>query len=412
MSTKTHTKSFAEHIEDAPSYTTSRAKEYYQDNNLESFGIAVTPFTQLVCKGVIPKFDKVPDEIKEDVMVACYRAAYRKNSEIHLIKQLSDNLRIRVVDERIARRMLLEHSNYGYNGLSNMPLVPKKLITDELMSEVASQLVNHFKSRQSKRYCALEFFPEDYYTSEIVELAVKASGLNLQHVPDEYKTQEICKEAVTNDGGALKFVPEEHKSVFYVDAAKSGNGLSTIPEEDRTDRLCTMAVQANGMELKYVPADRMSYALAMMAVDSDAEALNFIPVEMIDKEIATIFLMSVYSGKHACRDYQINGEYSDSRDKTPSEYPLGIAINAITRDFDRLTKQREAIEEVIIEAIKRKPEIFCNVVKFNYSKSWYKLEGILNLGICMQAFKSNVDNLRHIPYEFTVRVWKDFTKDM
>jgi hypothetical protein len=236
---------------------------------------------------------------------------------------------------------------------------------------------------------------------------VTESGYNLHKVPVELRTKKVCKLAVTKNGFSIKDVPAEFRKDFYLDAVMSGRGLSNIPEEDRTDRICTIAVDKNPQEFRYVPVDKRSYTLSMIAVDKNAENLEFVTDENIDSEMIIRFVIAVlkknYTSEYALRE----GKYSENGKTSP----LNKAFSHIVKEGMRHTQAMEAKESIMFEVLRREPSVFPEFVKQSSDRGFTQFEKLINMSLCMIAVKGDKKNVASIPHAFHERVWNEYVQN-
>ena len=75
------------------------------------------------------------------------------------------------------------------------------------------------------------------------------------------------------------------RAILSVEAAlaaveSDGEALQYVPDELKSEALCAKAVERNGDALRYVPDELKSEALCANAVESDGYALRYVPDEL------------------------------------------------------------------------------------------------------------------------------------
>lgn len=110
---------------------------------------------------------------------------------------------------------------------------------------------------------ALEFVPEEYKTSKMIDIAIEQSGGALQWVPTHLRSELICWRAISRDPYAIRFVPESSatESMYAAWVERQGPEqpfLGTIPIRFRSAAICAAAVLKNPNNIFEVPAEQIT----------------------------------------------------------------------------------------------------------------------------------------------------------
>ena len=86
----------------------------------------------------------------------------------------------------------------------------------------------------------------------------------------------------------------EFKAILSVDAAmvaveSDGDALQYVPDELKSEAVCAKAVERNGYALQYVPDELKSEAVCAKAVENDGDALQYVLNKSLFIKIAAKF---------------------------------------------------------------------------------------------------------------------------
>ena len=395
-------------LEKCPEYGSDTTEFLRRYANSEEWGISPSAMAALVKKGVVPSFKKVPAKMQDEIEVAVFKYALKK--DILNIGKLPQHLR-HLITEDHAIKSFNNYESSGYRSSSwtgdkFIHLIPKKAMTKHAVKELQKILTSRVQndSRRDGGFNVSKI-PQEYMTKELYELAVKFSSYNLEHVPAEFKTKELCKMAIEKDGNALKHVPADMRTEFYISVVKSGAGLDEIPMEDRTDKLCVLAVETNAKQFEHVPDDKKSYSLCLAALDQDAEMFRFIPHGMVDDEITIRFVIAVLNKKYS-NDWYINDKMREGEKMSLLDQVFAFICP------DELTKgqKRDAKEKLFTEVITRDPKAFGRLVYLSDERDvrWKPFHNSISVDLCMIAFIGDEKNIECIPTEYNKAVWKAY----
>jgi len=187
-------------------------------------------------------------------------------------------------DERVSNKLIVRHWSrfervlilaLRQSGLA-LEHVPEELRTDEISSIAVSQ-----HSR------ALEYVPWDLRTEDMCRIAVAQKGLALEYVPWDMRTEDLCCLAVEQIGEALHYVPRTRRTdeMCRIAVAQDGWALGYVPEDLCTEEMCRIAVAQDGRALQYVPEALRTDAMCRIAVAQNGKALNDVPHALRTDEI-------------------------------------------------------------------------------------------------------------------------------
>ena len=128
---------------------------------------------------------------------------------------------------------------------------------------------------------------------ELYKMAVIASAGALHFVPEELRTMELCKIAIDQDGANIQDVPPALITTFIEQAFDSlrnswhdldyGDLLDQIPENQKTPDVYAIFLKEDGRLITHVPMEQRSLELCKIAVNSNANAIHFVPEHLRDK---------------------------------------------------------------------------------------------------------------------------------
>jgi hypothetical protein len=397
-------------VKDSPSYSQKDAKEFAETYCVSSFGISVTAFAKLVVKNELPNMSKVPENLRLHVQNAVYSKIFNFRPEVvtSMPKEILENMLkknsnfIRRVYNGAYKRSTSSYGTDWWIGYQLLNLFKEKDFSEETLEYIQGDLLEKLKSvdRRPSMRVDLTSVPEFLISYEAKLQWMTNDGNALRHIKEEDRCIELCKAAVNSHGDSLSYVPEDLKKEFYIDAVKTG-GLASIPEGDRTDRLCTIAVESNSKEIEAVPEQRKTYSICLSAIDSNPELIKFVPEENRDEEMIIRFLISVFKGNYG-NEFVLNRDWQDDG-STPL---MQVAFDSVIQK-DKLCSWEiiEAKQSLINKAIEREPGCFANLITLQQDDRWTSLHGLINLDICLTAFKGNNDNISFIPKRFLVQVF-------
>lgn len=389
-------RTFSMVLKTAPEYGTD-TKEYAWDVLDKSWGISDSAFVQLVKKGTLPNMKKVPEALKEEVGLAVWKKVL--NDDITEFGNAPENLAKTLAKGRV-RQFAFATCYNGYSsrwiGKSMLKYILEKEITDELVEDFKEKLKGELKNK-----ITIEGIPERFLDGEIyLESVIQGDERSLSFIPEDMITKKMCEIAVNKNGKALNYVPEDMKKSFYIDVVKSGKGFDTIPEEDRTDKLCTLAVETNASEFKFVPEEKKTYSLCLLAVDNNMEMIEKVPENLLDEEIMVRALISFLK-----LGDNVRNSYASRHDEI-----LNNALESFVKHS--YSKDREFKKGLLLQVVERDSSVFKKLVDQDFSGNKIKaFNEMLDLDICVAAFKKDSKVLMYIPLKFSERVWKSFTKE-
>jgi len=160
--------------------------------------------------------------------------------------------------------------------------------------------------------------PEDQ-TEEMCLEAVMENGLELEHVDPRFLTTEVITEAVKQDALSLYYVPKDL----------------------RTEDLYDFACMGNGYVLKYLYKDedekkKITEYMCLAACSSNAFALSFVPMELLNKEMILRAYEENYLATDRTVEYQDLSSYLDN----PTEEDKNRMEKA-EKDYDEKKKEQE-----------------------------------------------------------------------
>ncbi|GHV64463.1 hypothetical protein FACS1894199_02760 [Bacteroidia bacterium] len=151
------------------------------------------------------------------------------------------------------------------NGM-NLKHIPEKMVSEELCfaavankGEALQFALDKLKNAplcdeamKENPKIAFLYVPDHIKTPEMCENAVKADGLNLQHVPREKISQDLSRTAVETLGKSLEFVPVIYrdKDMCTLAVKQEGTNLKFVPDKLKTKTICTIAQEHSTQNLK------------------------------------------------------------------------------------------------------------------------------------------------------------------
>jgi hypothetical protein len=103
-------------------------------------------------------------------------------------------------------------------------------------------------------------------------------------------TEFIIKRAIRNNPDSLYLLPylNENICIAAIEAEQNPETLSKIPQKYKTEKVITAALEINGLSLRYV--DDKTYEQCLTAVESNKDALQFVPPKFITEELIKLAL--------------------------------------------------------------------------------------------------------------------------
>lgn len=154
--------------------------------------------------------------------------------------------------------------------------IPEKFRNYEVYREYVKDYNNAFK---------LNNVPEKYWTTELLEIAVKSNIRALELIPAYLQTERICEIALKSNEyirteDILKYMCKQTEDICL--RAVKQNGIALKDAQYQNNEICLAAVQNNGKALQYVKNQTKEICFA--AVEENKDALLYIK----DKELALL----------------------------------------------------------------------------------------------------------------------------
>lgn len=240
--------------------------------------------------------------------------------------------------------------------------------------------------------------PKECLTQDVCELFIKygiADGL--AYFPNEYKTYELCQVAVRKNGHMITYVPEEHKTEeMWKDAIKTNPYcVYSIKDRDSFNQEFWSYAITHKVQLWYVPQQYITQEICDRAVKNDSYNFRSVPNKFKTKEMCEMLIkdpryVSVQPGalEHIPEQF-ITQELCDrfiilGRDFYSFEY---IPTKYINKEI------REAIVMRYHE-IARAEQLTLTPILKNMS------EDIMTQQMCEEAVKEQIDNLLYVPDKY------------
>ena len=422
--------SFEGLIKEAPSYSQKEAKEFADTYCVSSiFGISISAFAALVCKGTIPSFAKVPEELLYDVQLASFKKAFAIRPEV--IRDMPAGIIEVLINEDcnfISKAYSSSYSRGTYNdrwiGDQVLHLIPREEFASEDVEFIQEDLLKRLEQNSQHYKVELTKVPTFLITDEMYILWMGIYGENLQYVPEDRRTLEICKAAVNKSGAALLYVPEEFRKDFYMDAVRSGKGLSSIPELDITESMCAIAVETNVKEFRYVPEELKSYLLCLQAIDKDAELIKEVPTKHIDQEMITRLIISILHGRWE-HDFCLNDVASYMSERGQKEPVLTTVFDNFFNTQEESIERKEQMRELSKEIVKREPTLYFRLLDFSGENdenqghfrfnagNWRKyFENSVRFEHAIIAAQNDITVVSGFKADLQERIWKHYLQTM
>lgn len=141
--------------------------------------------------------------------------------------------------------------------------------------------------------------------------AVGFHGSCLQYVA--HQTVAICLEAIDKTPSSFRFCKDPGEEVVNFALKKSGINLVYIPESERTEAVCLKAVESNGLALAFVPESLQTPDICLAAVLQNPYAIQYVAKQTPQSAFRA------YHGNRAIRDLLIK-EYQEFLEKKNREF--------------------------------------------------------------------------------------------
>ena len=179
-----------------------------------------------------------------------------------------------------------------------IPYIPESLLSKELcltlvrMDGLALQSIPHrLRDRDvcleavRQRGMSLQVVPVALRDKEICLAAIRNRGFSLTFVPQELRDRDLCLEAVRN-GGMLKHVPVEYRDreICLTALVHHLPSVEEVPEDVLDKEMCLSAVRRSGMNLSLIPVRFRDLDVCLAAVERDAAARLFVPTHIATVE--------------------------------------------------------------------------------------------------------------------------------
>lgn len=157
----------------------------------------------------------------------------------------------------------------------------------------------------TKKAYTLHFVPSRFKNMKLCMRSIKGYGCNLKDVPKDLINKEMCIEAVTQSAFAIEYVPKEilDKDICLAAVRNYSQIINDIPKNLIDRDIYLEAVKTNGYILSLVPTNMIDREMCVYALDHKItcgynSAIEFVPTEILDKELA---MLAVKNYKYAIR---------------------------------------------------------------------------------------------------------------
>ena len=418
-------RTFAMFLKASPDYG-PETKDFAECHMQSEWGISVSAFVALKKKGTLPHFRK---DTPKEVINICYAKAFSENPGV--ITSMPKELIPKILKSPFNVNKVIGHSpdngsyfnRNSWRGAHLIKFIPEVFMTNSAIEFVQEKLKQEAEAGRSGSFFDID---SKYVTDDLYELLLEKSPTSLESIPEDRKTQVMCDIAVKKDGRAIKAVPQEWKSELYADVVKSGKGLYEIPEEDRTDRLCTLAVEEEASQFQYVPQDKKTYALSLQAVDVNAEMIEFVPTELLDEEMITRLVISIFR-KNWEHDFSLCELPEYKKEKGQTEPILSTVFNSFFEEEEGGYKRTKEMKKIINEVISREGKLYFAMLDFSgendensgrrnfnqeilsHSGRWSKyFKDVAEFNHAIIAARADIEVVSGFKQDVQARVWKEF----
>jgi len=399
----------------------AETKDFAEGQLQPEWGISVSAFVALKKKGKLPNMNKVTDDA---IKLICYKKAFANDASI--IKLIPINFREKVLNKANVNSVLnctidtggSFSSSLKFVGDELVSLIPEELMTSEKIAYFQEQIESNIGRRD--RSVSIGVIPQQYMSDKLYELAIEKSASSLSSIPEGRITKKMCEMAVQKDGRVISSVPEIWREDFYLDVVKSGKGLQNIPEEDRTDRLCALAVEAEASQFEYVPEDKKSYMISLQAIDKNAEMAEFIPLELIDKEMMIRLIVSIFRNNWE-NNYYLNDVVSWKKERGQTEPVLKTIFDHYFEHPQGDYKRTDEVKELMHDVIKREGKLYFALMDYSgendknegfnrFNSGLWKnfFEGTVRFEHAVTAARADIEVVTGFKQDVQARVWKEF----
>ena len=178
---------------------------------------------------------EVPDELKTLEMCkiklwyhptiarADVPTRFRKAPEIiDIMKSLLSKLET----EQGCLELLQTENNYQTRNL--ISVIPSHLKTEKVCKAMVEQGITYHQTSLS----AIDLIPTKFQSREICEMALKQMGEGLLHIPDHFaRSEDFCRLSVREDGNMINFVCRKTKELCLIAVESNINALSFVPPD-------------------------------------------------------------------------------------------------------------------------------------------------------------------------------------
>ncbi len=284
---------------------------------------------------------------------------------------------------------------------------PKKFQTPDLIQVIANNTsYNHnlqsmnmaFLAKAKGREAALDIYktmvkrfadalrdvPKDYWTDELVDIAINEHLAAFSILRREEKTDKRCITAVSKWGRTLRAVPNEKKKLL-------------VQTADGEKRLYEIAVEVDGTSLKFVPKEERTFNLCLQACIQNIDAIDCVPPTVLtpyfinaltERSISVPPKHVSYVGECLKAYGKIDGLLSLNRDTgIISHIPDNSSYRDVALDKLSLIISKPLLKKIAAKGITNLEELFTAYEREDFptmftSKTYAEISGVVNVLNC------------------------------
>lgn len=137
--------------------------------------------------------------------------------------------------------------------------------------------------------------------SDVVEIAISLNGNLIRCIKEELLSYELCMKALESTGNCFNYIPSKFWDRELCTYAVNQNeyNLDVIPEKYVTQEMCNQAIKRCGYILEHMPDRFKTKEICLTAVSATkyAAKIDYVPVEILDKDICIAWLLNENSWK-------------------------------------------------------------------------------------------------------------------
>lgn len=132
--------------------------------------------------------------------------------------------------------------------------------------------------------------PFNHLTPQLLITAIKRDPMALGNIPESMRSRNLCQISLEGDLKAIRLVPDKllmefAEKVLKIDGQHCRSIINKIDS-----RMLEIAVQTTPNAIQYIPPEQITLSMAIKALEKDGEVLQYIPINLLSKELILLAL--------------------------------------------------------------------------------------------------------------------------